>query len=68
MAGHPDRKEDVRRALRQIEAQVRGVQRMVAEDVACVDVLARMSAVGSALRSCAVTLCPGRAGRPGTGC
>ncbi|MFD9571272.1 metal-sensitive transcriptional regulator [Streptomyces sp. NPDC059982] len=56
MAGYPDRKEDVRRALRQIEAQVRGVQRMVAEDVACVDVLARMSAVGSALRSCAVTL------------
>ncbi|MFG2615994.1 metal-sensitive transcriptional regulator [Streptomyces sp. NPDC048507] len=56
MAGYTDRKEDVLGRLRQIEGQVRGVQRMVVEDVACVDVLTQVSTVGGALQSCAVTL------------
>ncbi|GLX22665.1 MULTISPECIES: metal-sensitive transcriptional regulator [Streptomyces] len=56
MAGYTEHKDDVIRRLRRIEGQVRGVQRMVAEDVYCVDVLTQVSAINAALRSCAVTL------------
>ncbi|MFF4582388.1 metal-sensitive transcriptional regulator [Streptomyces sp. NPDC001389] len=56
MAGYAEHKEDVIRRLRRIEGQVRGVQRMVAEDVYCIDVLTQVSAVNAALQSCAVTL------------
>ncbi|MFJ8166607.1 metal-sensitive transcriptional regulator [Streptomyces sp. NPDC096136] len=56
MAGYVEHKEDVIRRLRRIEGQVRGVQRMVAEDVYCIDVLTQVSAVNAALQSCAVTL------------
>ncbi|MFD8979359.1 metal-sensitive transcriptional regulator [Streptomyces sp. NPDC059564] len=56
MAGYAEHKEDVLRSLRRIEAQVRDVQRMVAEDVHCLDVLTRVSALGADLQSCAVTL------------
>ncbi|MCF3181579.1 MULTISPECIES: metal-sensitive transcriptional regulator [unclassified Streptomyces] len=56
MAGYVEQKEDVIRRLRRIEGQVRGVQRMVAEDVYCIDVLTQVSAINAALQSCAVTL------------
>ena len=44
-----DDKEKVRNRLRRIEGQVRGVQRMVDEEVYCVDVLTQISSVVSAL-------------------
>ena len=37
--------------LRRIEGQVRGIQRMVAEDVYCIDVLTQISAVTKALHA-----------------
>ncbi len=42
-------KEKVQNRLRRIEGQVRGVQRMVDEEVYCVDVLTQISSVVSAL-------------------
>ncbi len=44
-----DDKENVKNRLRRIEGQVRGVQRMVDEEVYCVDVLTQISSVVSAL-------------------
>ena len=42
--------------LRRIEGQVRGIQRMVAEEQYCIDVLTQISAVTKALQSVAVGL------------
>ncbi|MFI9062483.1 metal-sensitive transcriptional regulator [Streptomyces sp. NPDC053429] len=56
MAGYSAHKEDVIRRLRRIEGQVRGVQRMVDDDVYCIEVLTQVSAINAALQSCAVTL------------
>lgn len=42
--------------LRRIEGQVRGLQRMIDEDVYCIDVLTQVSAVTRALQSVAVGL------------
>ena len=42
-------KEKIQNRLRRIEGQVRGVQRMVDEEVYCVDVLTQISSVVSAL-------------------
>ena len=42
-------KEKLRNRLRRIEGQVRGVQRMVDEEVYCVDVLTQIGSVVSAL-------------------
>ncbi len=42
--------------LRRIEGQMRGLQRMVAEDTYCIDVLTQISAVQSALDSVALAL------------
>ena len=44
MAGYSDTKDDVLKRLRRIEGQVRGLQRMVDEDVYCIDVLTQVSA------------------------
>jgi CsoR family transcriptional regulator, copper-sensing transcriptional repressor len=49
-------KEDYLRRLRRIEGQVRGLQRMVAEDEYCIDVLTQVSAATKALQSVAVGL------------
>ncbi|MFE0736653.1 metal-sensitive transcriptional regulator [Streptomyces sp. NPDC058855] len=56
VAGDGQHKEDIIRRLRRIEGQVRGVQRMVDEDVYCIDVLTQVSAINAALQSCAVAL------------
>ncbi|MER7946511.1 metal-sensitive transcriptional regulator [Streptomyces sp. NPDC096079] len=56
VAGYGQHKEDIIRRLRRIEGQVRGVQRMVDEDVYCIDVLTQVSAINAALQSCAVAL------------
>jgi CsoR family transcriptional regulator, copper-sensing transcriptional repressor len=42
--------------LRRIEGQVRGLQRLVAEDAYCVDVLTQIAAVTKALQGVAVGL------------
>jgi CsoR family transcriptional regulator, copper-sensing transcriptional repressor len=56
VAGYSDTKEDVQKRLRRIEGQVRGLQRMVDEDVYCIDVLTQVSATTRALQSMAVEL------------
>lgn len=42
--------------LKRIEGQVRGVHRMVDEDVYCIDILTQISALGSALENVALAL------------
>jgi DNA-binding FrmR family transcriptional regulator len=44
------------RRLRRIEGQVRGIARMVDEDVYCIDVLTQVSAVTRALQAVALGL------------
>ena len=56
MYGYHDNKEDLLSRLRKIEGQVRGVQRMVDEDVYCIDILTQITAAESALRKVAVLL------------
>lgn len=51
----PDRSDLVSR-LRKVEGQVRGVQRMLAEDAGCVDVLTQISAIVSAMDKVALRL------------
>ena len=56
MRGYTDNKQDLQVRLRRIEGQVRGLQRMVDEDVYCIDVLTQISAATKALQSVAVEL------------
>ena len=54
--GYHDRKDEVQARLRRIEGQVRGLQRLVADDTYCIDVLTQVAAVTKALQGVAVTL------------
>jgi DNA-binding FrmR family transcriptional regulator len=54
--GYGDHKEVVRRRLRRIEGQVRGLQRMVEEDRYCTTILEQVSAATNALRAVALEL------------
>jgi DNA-binding FrmR family transcriptional regulator len=54
--GYHDKKPAYLARLRRIEGQVRGLQRMVDEDVYCIDILTQVSAVNKALQSVAVGL------------
>ncbi|KUJ66818.1 transcriptional regulator [Streptomyces albus subsp. albus] len=56
MSGYTNHKERIRKRLRRIEGQVRGLQRMVDEDTYCVDVLTQISATTAALQSCSLAL------------
>jgi CsoR family transcriptional regulator, copper-sensing transcriptional repressor len=56
MHGYTQDKDAYLKRLRRIEGQVRGLQRMVAEDVYCVDVLTQVAAVTRALQSVALGL------------
>jgi DNA-binding FrmR family transcriptional regulator len=47
----PDIKDRNLKRLRRIEGQVRGLQRMVAEDRYCADILTQIASVHEALRS-----------------
>jgi DNA-binding FrmR family transcriptional regulator len=49
-------KDDYLRRLRRIEGQIRGLQRMVADDEYCIDILTQVSAATKALQSVAVGL------------
>lgn len=54
--GYTQDKEAYLKRLRRIEGQVRGLQRMVDEDVYCIDVLTQVSAVTRALQAVALGL------------
>ncbi|TGB07279.1 transcriptional regulator [Streptomyces palmae] len=56
MNGYTGHKERIRKRLRRIEGQVRGLQRMVDEDTYCIDVLTQISATTAALQSCSLAL------------
>ncbi|MEU9217517.1 metal-sensitive transcriptional regulator [Streptomyces sp. NPDC048376] len=52
---HKQKNEHLKR-LRRIEGQIRGLQRMVDEDVYCIDILTQVSASTKALQSFALQL------------
>ena len=54
--GYTMQKDDYLRRLRRIEGQIRGLQRMIADDEYCIDVLTQVSAATKALQSVAVGL------------
>lgn len=56
MRGYSISKDDYTKRLRRIEGQIRGLQRMISEDVYCIDVLTQVSAATRALQSVSVGL------------
>jgi CsoR family transcriptional regulator, copper-sensing transcriptional repressor len=54
--GYHDAKAAYLTRLRRIEGQVRGLQRLVDEDVYCLDILTQVAAVNKALQGVAVGL------------
>ena len=56
MNGYVANKEDLLNRLRRAEGQVRGIQRMVDEDVYCIDILTQVSAATKALETVALSL------------
>ena len=56
MRGYTAGKDALLRRLRRIEGQVRGLQRMVDEDVYCIDILTQISAATKALEAVALSL------------
>ena len=59
--GYSATKDQLQSRLRRIEGQVRGVQRMVAEDRYCIDVLTQVGAIQAALDKVALGLLDGHA-------
>jgi DNA-binding FrmR family transcriptional regulator len=59
MLGYTDDKEALLKRLRRVEGQVRGLQRMVEEDVYCIDVLTQVAAATKALQAVALELLDG---------
>ena len=49
-------KDDYAKRLARVEGQVRGIRRMIDEDVYCIDILTQVSAVTKALQAVAVGL------------
>jgi CsoR family transcriptional regulator, copper-sensing transcriptional repressor len=56
MAGYSMKKKELQDRLRRIEGQVRGLQRMVAADQYCIDILTQVNSATAALRSVAMGL------------
>jgi DNA-binding FrmR family transcriptional regulator len=54
--GYADNKEQIRKRLRRIEGQVRGVERMVDADEYCIDILTQISAIDAAMDKVALEL------------
>jgi CsoR family transcriptional regulator, copper-sensing transcriptional repressor len=54
--GYDDDRQAIQKRLRRIEGQVRGLQRMVEQDVYCIDVLTQVAAVTRALQAVALGL------------
>ena len=51
MYGYVVNKEDLLARLRRIEGQVRGLQRMIADDKYCIDILTQLGSVQAALKA-----------------
>ena len=62
MPGYTGSKDNYLKRLKRIEGQVRGVARMVEEDVYCIDVLTQISAATKALQAVALGLVDGHLG------
>ena len=56
MHGYTGAKDDYLKRLRRIEGQVRGIARMVDEDVYCIDILTQVPAATRALQAVAIGL------------
>ncbi|MBT2449841.1 metal-sensitive transcriptional regulator [Streptomyces sp. ISL-66] len=56
MHGYHHQKDEHLKRLRRIEGQIRGLQRLVDEDVYCIDILTQVSASTKALQSFALQL------------
>ncbi len=56
MHGYTDRKDEYLKRLARIEGQVRGLSRMVDEDVYCIDILTQVAAVTKALQAVSIGL------------
>ncbi|WHS28818.1 metal-sensitive transcriptional regulator [Auritidibacter ignavus] len=54
--GYTDHRQSYQARLRRIEGQVRGIERMVADNEYCIDVLTQISAVTKALHAVSVKL------------
>ncbi|MEV0261398.1 metal-sensitive transcriptional regulator [Streptomyces sp. NPDC050617] len=54
--GYSHQKDQHRKRLRRIEGQIRGLQRMIDEDVYCIDILTQVSASTKGLQSFALQL------------
>jgi DNA-binding FrmR family transcriptional regulator len=54
--GYHEQKDALNKRLHRIEGQVRGIERMVAEDRYCIDVLTQIGAVSTALESLAFVI------------
>jgi DNA-binding FrmR family transcriptional regulator len=54
--GYSATKDQLKKRLRRVEGQVRGVERMVDEDRYCIDVLTQISAIQAALDKVALGL------------
>ena len=54
--GYTGQKDAYLKRLRRIEGQVRGIERMVDEDVYCIDILTQVSAATKALQAVALGL------------
>lgn len=54
--GYSEQKAAYLKRLRRIEGQVRGIERMVEEDVYCIDILTQVSAATKALQAVALGL------------
>lgn len=54
--GYAENKDAIRRRLRRIEGQVRGVERMVEDDKYCIDILTQITAAQAALDKVALEL------------
>ncbi len=54
--GYSDNKEDVLARLKKIEGQVRGLSRMVDNDVYCIDILTQITAASNGLKKVAIAL------------
>ncbi len=56
MVGYVQNQEDLLKRLRRVEGQVRGLQRMVASETYCIDVVTQVAAATKALQAVALAL------------
>jgi CsoR family transcriptional regulator, copper-sensing transcriptional repressor len=56
MHGYTGHKDEVRKRLRRIEGQVRGIAQMVDDDRYCIDILTQVGAATKALQAVALEL------------